>query len=307
MRFSRARCLIQLRILAVGTAIAITPIVAAQAAECLITPQVRDDLVGKPPPALHDTPDLAAAHTHFHGQIVLGKKAPRALYHLPIFMSNPKHHPHNFQVVLAVSPVDETDVATARYAQERGEHPNSLYTAVPPTFNQMALMENAGGEPLRRFRSVELYRGHFEKPEKHHLGDSNLAIERVVYLNEFNPTAKPAKTLAYLLFGRGEERFMVHLLSGPPDYDQILEVAVEGDEFPNERLERGVFVELGERPNNVEHRLVAGEAVTCSIADAGAMSQVTLRVLADRYCEVGELAHTVTGDNFGRSRTCPPR
>jgi hypothetical protein len=89
---------------------------------------------------------------------------------------------------------------------------------VPPVFDQIALVYTyQGGEPLRRFDGVKLFRGHFENPADRQLitGDANLAIDLVVYFNEFDPTAEPAATLDYLLFGNGEERFMIHLL-GPP-------------------------------------------------------------------------------------------
>jgi hypothetical protein len=248
-----------------------------------------------------------------HGQIVLGEDAPRILYHLPIFMGDPWRHPHNFQVVLAVAPVDEADAATASYAKERAQHPDSLYTAVPPVFDQIALAyDHPGGEPLRRLENAELFRGHFERQDRRSIAHLDLAIERLLYFREFDPTGKPVSTLGYLLFGRGEERFMVHLLSGPPDFDQILEVAVEGEALPDEHLGQGVFVSFGGRSNKVEDRLVAGDAATCAMTDeAGRVApEITLRVVANRYCEVGELAHTVgqlAGKNFGEPRACPAR
>ncbi len=316
-------------VLAVGVALTAAPALVAQAAECRVTGEVPDDLAGKAAPGLHAAPHVvppppgpgqrpvpALPHWATHGQLVLGQEAPRALYHLPIFMTDPWSHPHNFQVVLAVAPVDEADAATARYAQERAQHPDSLYTAVPPVFDQIALVyDHPGGEPLRRFDGVQLFRNHFEDTNRRRLiaGDADLAIERVVYFNEFDPTAEPAATLGYLLFGQGGERFMVHLLSGPPDFDQILEVAVEGDALPGERLEQGVFVSFGGRSNKVEDRLAAGETVTCTVADGaggGAAPEVTLRVVADRYCEVGEVSHPVGQlvgqQNFGPARPCPP-
>jgi hypothetical protein len=321
MRSFIASWISRLKILAAGAALTVAPVFGAQAAECLIAAEVPEHLTGKPSAGLHAAPHLrpeetlAAPHTATHGQIALGKNAPRFLYHLPVFMGDPWHHPHNFQVVLAVSPLDEADAATARYAQDRAQHPDGLYTAVPPVFDQTALVyAYRGGEPLRQLDGVALFRGHFENPADRHLltRDANLAIERVVYFNEFDPTGETSSTLGYLLFGQGDERFMVHVLSGPPDFDQILEVAVEGDALPQERLGQGVFVAFVERSNQVEERLVAGEAVSCTMADeaVGTMPDVTLRVIAEHYCEVGELAHTVgqlAGNDFGTPRACPPR
>jgi hypothetical protein len=319
MRLSISSWLSRLEILLAGAALTVVPLFGAHAAECTITTEVPEHLTVGAAPGLHAAPHLrsgggpAAPHTATHGQLVLGKHAPRVLYHLPVFMGDPWHHPHNFQVVLAVSPVDEAGAATVRYAQDREQHPDDLYTGVPPVFDQIALVyAHQGGEPLRRFDGVQLFRGHFENPADRHLvtGDADLIVERVVYFNEFDPTAEPAATLSYLLFGHNDERFMVHLLSGPPDFDQVLEMAVEDDVLPQERFEQGVFVTFTGRANRVEDRLVSGEAVTCVLADEmnGAMPDVTLRVIADRYCEVGELAHTVgqvAGNNFGTPRICP--
>lgn len=320
MRFSEATQRARINALAVGAALAVAPALGAQAADCRITAELPDDLAGEAAPGLHAAPHLtpdaeprpALAHLATHGQVVLGREAPRVLYHLPIFMGDPWRHPHNFQVVLAVAPVDGAAAATASYAEERARHPDDLYTAVPPVFDQIALVyDHPGGEPLRRLAGVALYRGHFERADRRLITeDADLTIERVIHFREFDPTREPAATLGYLLFGRGEERYMAHLLSGPPDFDQILEVIVEGDALSGERLKQGVFVSLDGRSNRVEDRLVAGEAVTCAVADAegAAAPEVTLRVLADRYCEVGELAHTVgqlAGEGFGRPQACP--
>ena len=324
MRLSRATRLTLLNALAASAALTVVPASGPRAAtECRITTELPDDFAGKAAPGLHAAPHLkplpeqgkprppALPHWATHGQIVLGKDAPRILYHLPIFMGDPWAHPHNFQVVLAVAPADEADPATASYAKERAQHPGSLFTAVPPVFDQIALVyDHPGGEPLRRFEDVGLVRGHFEHPDRQRIADADLTIERVIHFREFDPTGKPAPILGYLLFGQGGERFMVHLLSGPPDFDQVLEVAVDSAALLGEQLERGVFVSFVGRSNKAEDRLAAGDMVTCTMAGdaAGAAPGVVLRVVADRYCEVGELARTVgqlAGNGFGAPGACP--
>lgn len=296
----------------------------SQAAECRITLELPDALAVAPAPTLHVAPHVEPAassggrptpalpHWGSHGQIVLGADAPRFFYHLPIFMADPWSHPHNFQVVLALSSADETNAAAADYAEDRSQHPDALYTAVPPVFDQIALVyDHMGGGRLAKFGDVELFRNHFERSDRHSITrDADLTIDRVIYFAELDPNAQPADTLAYLLFGQGDERFMAHLLSGPPDFDQILEVAAEDDALPEERVEQGLFVVFDGRLNRVEGRLLAGDEVTCTVEDVanGAAPDATLRIVADRYCEVGEVSHAVgqvVGHDFGPARPCP--
>ena len=260
-------------------ALALAPILSTQAAECVVSTQVPAEFIGKPPSELHAVPNIAAAHTATHGQIVLGKETPRYLYHLPVFMTRPSRHPHNFQVVIAVSPVDESDDAVAEYKRDRSQHQGKLYTAVPPDFDQLALV---GEKPLRQLNEVALVRGHFEKDSAHPLeGAANLEIERIVYFNEFNPRAEPAATLAYLLLGVRQEQYMVHLLSGPPDFDQVLEVSIDGSSLSEEQLGKGVFVIFERRRNESNERFIPGEAIACTMANDGTASQITLRVIAE--------------------------
>lgn len=283
---------------------ALAPILSAGAAECVVSNQAPMEFVGKPPPGLHSTSNLSAAHTATHGQIVLGRETPRYLYHLPVFMTRPAHHPHNFQVVIAVSPVDEADDAVAGYKIGRSQHQGKLYTAVPPRFDQLAL---TGEKPLRQLDEVTLVRGHFEKNSAHALeGTTNLEIERIVYFNEFDPGAEREATLAYLLLGTPQEQYMVHLLSGPPDFDQVLEVSVNENSLSKEQLATGVFVTFDQRRNESNDRLISGERLTCTVPNSEAELQLTMQVVAEHYCELGELEHAVT-ETFGTPRACDER
>jgi hypothetical protein len=112
--------------------------------------------------------------------------------------------------------------------------------------------------------------------------------------------------LQYLLFGRRGEAFMTHLLfAPPPDFDQALEVGIDGGPIPEERLRQGLRVTLADRRNRVEDRLRAGETITCTVRGEGgaAATQATIRVGNEPYCEAGELA--VLGG--GRPADCPAR
>ena len=97
----------------------------------------------------------------------------------------------------------------------------------------------------------------------------------------------------------------VHRKASTPEaeFDQVLKVSLDG-ELAAGMLENGVFVTFDARPNTVEDRLKAGEAITC-LAEA---SEVTIRIEAEPYCEIGELAHVVgelAGNGFGTPTPCP--
>jgi hypothetical protein len=48
--------------------------------------------------------------------------------------------------------------------------------------------------------------------------------------------------LEYLLFGKGTDLFLAHLITAPPDFDQVLGVKVTGHQFTADELANGVHV-----------------------------------------------------------------
>ena len=62
---------------------------------------------------------------------------------------------------------------------------------------------------------------------------------------------------------------MAHLLSAPPDFDQILAVDIENEELSDELLRKGLYVSLPERENDIEGRLLRGDAFSCRFDPGG--------------------------------------
>ncbi len=253
-----------------------------------------------------DRPRPGLPHWGVHGQVVLGRDSPKALYHLPVFMADPWSHPHNFQVVVAVSP-DEGDASVERYREERFAHPSALYTAAPPAFDQVALVYgHAGAAPMRRLDGVALFRNHFEDlAGRVSIAEVDLLIDRVVYFVEFDAMSGPSETLDYLLFANDGESFLVHLMKGTPTFDQVLAVeASGGSEFP---LEQGVFIRFEGRANDVSERLDVGDRMVCG--SEGSTAFLPIQITGELYCEVGEVSHsvgqTVNQPNFGPAAPCP--
>jgi hypothetical protein len=238
-----------------------------------------------------------------HGQLLLGRDT-LYFYHLPVFMTDPWQHPHNFQVILEISFDAQHGSARQTYVSDRDQHPSSIYTAVPPVFAQTALvLEYPGRLPLRQLSDVTIIRNHFERGGQE-ITKTPVTVERVVHFREFAPAAPKPEAASYILFGRTNDLFLAHLLSAPPDFDQILQVTVEAANVPEAALLRGMYLTLPDHPNAAARRLRPGEILSCD----GGIGSVRLRIVAEPYCETGELAHVVgdlSGKGFGHPRACP--
>jgi hypothetical protein len=96
-----------------------------------------------------------------------------------------------------------------------------------------------------------------------------------------------------LLFGKGNERFLAHLITRPPDFDQILSVKVAGHTLTDEQLRQGVRVTFPGRANAPEARIEEGEKVSGRIPVEGKKGPETLELQLEAgvefYFEAGEL------------------
>ena len=256
-------------------------------------------------------PKLAGPHTFFHGQGLYGKDT-LYLSHLAVFMGRPEAHPHNFQVLLEVE--FENSEAKARYRSDRAQHPDMIYTVTPPVFDQVALVADyPGRKPLHRFPQTTVFRGHFEQGGEPIIQDTTLEIKRVVHFREFVLNGPKLETQHYLLFGRGGDVILSHLLSAPPDFDQFLATELKPKDIPNETagkrvedlLAQGLYMRLSDRENAVETRLRTGDVLTCSLETGTRVSPITveLRVTDELYCEAGEFVKLVI-DQFNTPRRC---
>jgi hypothetical protein len=249
-------------------------------------------------PELRTADDKAVQPTTAtHGQLMLGHSTIH-LYHLPVFMTNPAEHPHNFQVILEVAFTDAAGAARRSYLADREANPTSLYTATPAIFAQTALaLEYPGRQPLRHFDQVAVFRGHFER-QSEKIASAPMAISRVLLFRGLAPGGQKPANPSYLLFGRGEDMFLAHLLSTPPDFDQVLAVSVEGGD-PGAAPR---YLTFTDRANEMGRRLRVGDTESCT----GEGGNFRLRVRAESYCEAGEVSRAVGADGrFAAPRSCP--
>ncbi len=197
-----------------------------------------------------NAPQPVHHRTAVHGMLLFGDRA-HYLSHLPLF-----HAPHDYQVIIAADlPAQLTD--------------DTYYTFVPTPFALPDFI--AAPFHLRG----DVVRGHFER------GGTTIArdvevVPRVIYAHQL--VAGGRSDARYLMFGTPGEQYLVHLIGGPPDFDQV--VAVAGGDLDASALHDGVQV-------TAPGPLVAGATVTVVRADGHAM---TLAIRREIYRETGDLA-----------------
>ena len=200
-----------------------------------------------------------------HGMMIVGKDIVYAS-HLPLFDSPEFESPHHYQVILQL----KLDEASAKlFQKDQASHPKSvLYTINPQAFILPDMI--AKPSPF----TADLYRGHFERGGDS-IGRINITIEKVVYFKKFDPKATRLKEAKYLVFGSGKERFVAHVISQRPDFDQIIQVQTT--------LAEGT--ELIANPSANNSLKVAGKAIKVKTGQ----KESTITLLKQIYLEFGDL------------------
>lgn len=258
-------------------------------------------------PPVHEEPAAASAHFGSHGQLVFGEDVVY-LHHLPFLFDHPRH-PHNFQVLMRVSFTDEADEQA--YLERRKLRPDALFTAVPPSYDQDWLKETfENGLDDQELGAVRVFDEHFENfPQPEPFLSAGMMIDEVLQFRELLPTGPTADELRYMIVESEQEAFLVHELSSPPDFDQVLKVTLAPENSgPSEvSLDRGMLRMVG--AENVEGgRLTVGDALTCSAHDGTRRMPFDVAVTVERevYCEAGELSDVAGGPGFEGKRACAP-
>jgi hypothetical protein len=223
-----------------------------------------------------------------HNMLVLGEETVY-LSHLPMFQEKGEPPmPHRYQAILEV-----TFAKQEGYVKDRREHRTTkIYTLNPEIFVLPELVSSdPQHKPLRSFKANAIFRGHLEKAGVSILQDVEVSVQRVIHFREFDPKAKKSPQLEYLLFGKGQELFLAHLIKAPPDFDQILAVKVTGHQFTNEELAKGVPVVFPGTTNAAASRLKEKQQVAAEIKVDNVPAPKKLQVEVNRefYLEEGEL------------------
>jgi hypothetical protein len=218
----------------------------------------------------------------FHGMALFGEKTAY-LYHLPMFMSS-----HDYQAIFEVALSREGIDLLAVYVQDRQENPpgsperpdpkSKMYAFAPIAEDPFILTDlitpanphDPQSPPLRSSFKGDIFRGHFEPNHPHEkmgpvILDNVVAhVTNAVLFRKFNPHHPQAALpqLEYFLFGKGQELFLAHVVTKPPDFDQVLGVQVDTHPFTDDELRQGVLVTFPGRENSADRRIQEQEQVT---------------------------------------------
>ena len=234
-----------------------------------------------------------------HNMMLVGTKGA-FLSHLPMFVpegTGPEFDsPHRFQVILEATFTDGERNLTDVYFKDRMQNPTvKMYTLNPGPF--VLSRVDPKGTALKKFRGSALVRGHLEKGGKSFVGDFenppeggafDVNVLNVVHFHEFDPKAAKPTKLEYLLFGKGSELFLAHLITKPNDFDQIISIKMD-QPFSDAELRKGRRVVFN-RGNTAKERLKenAKDTGMIQIPDAASRS-VSVEVVKEFYFEEGEL------------------
>jgi hypothetical protein len=214
---------------------------------------------GRPPmhphgPEHHDqTHDHGDPEARVHGMAVIGTDT-FYLSHLPMFMPL-----HDYQVILEAEFTGPDGRPDPGYVEDRKQHPGLLYTFRPEPFVLPQLLPD-GGPPKRSSVTGDVFRHHYERTQPPNPRPVEVAsgitvtVRTVVHGRKFEPGASRPPQLEYLLFGRGQELFLAHLISAPPDFDQLIQVRVD-TELDDGDLARGLRVTVPDRADEARERI----------------------------------------------------
>jgi hypothetical protein len=240
----------------------------------------------------HDSAEHGAGHGPTHGpthgthnQMVVGRETVY-LSHLPMF----GHPQHGFQVILEVGLSGPGDPHAA-YVADRAAHPDvRMYTMSP---EPLEILEFDPQQPRRRAMRGSIFRGHLERPmDQAPLLEGVVAeVVNTVHFRRLDENAPPLPQLEYLLFGKAPDLFLAHVITRPPDFDQILSVELLSGAPSAEALRRGMRVSVPGRANTPPTRIAAGEQIEARAESSGAATEERLRLRAgtELYFEEGEL------------------
>ena len=234
-----------------------------------------------------------------HNMLVVGEKTV-FLSHLPMFDSliedkSDYTSMHRYQVILEAKFIRNGKDVTGTYMKDRQSNAGiKMYTLQPARFVLARLFTpNADSPALRSFKAT-VFRDHLERNGEpiEGLEDVVVKVNKVIHARKFDPSQEKPAQLEYFLFGKGDELFLAHLITKPPDFDQIVAVKSVGHRFTNEELGKGVRVLLPERSNAATQRIKENEQAKAQfqIVDASQILDLPIQVGTEYYFEEGELA-----------------
>jgi hypothetical protein len=206
-----------------------------------------------------------------HHMVVFGHETV-FMSHLSMF-SVPEHA---YQVILEAELTGAHSDPQQIFQQDWAAHPEvAFYTFAPEPFVLSDLLATAGQPPKATTFTGDLWRNHLEKPESDPVKIAShvtVNVKNVVHGRRFDLDAPPLTELEYILFGRGQEVYLAHLITRPPDFDQLIRVTIS-PAFSDGDLSGGHIVTVDGHGNTEDERIQpSGQASVAATVNTGTTS-----------------------------------
>ena len=200
-----------------------------------------------------------------HGMVLFGTDTLYAS-HVPMFMV-----PHDWQALLQVELSHPTVNANAAYASLLQEGVQPLVTLRPKPFVLPKLLEGQ----IVTFEAT-MHRGNFEQGGPVVLSGVTVTVKDVTYKAQLSTATQALSELTYLPIITEAGAYLAHKISGPNNFDHIVQVTWDGPAIAELVLD-GVS-------DSAASRLKAGQVLTVGHADG---QTTTVKVISDFYCTPG--------------------
>jgi len=234
------------------------------------------------PPQHHHEPN--AEHPAVHGMLMVGQ-ARVLMSHLPMF-----HAPHDYQIILETSLSAPGFDPQKKYVDDRNATQTRTYTWVPKPFVLSDLLRSHAVPPTM---VGTIFRGHFERGGIAITGDDVEArVERILYSRRLVASDPALAERRYVMFGSPSEPFLAHLITRPPDFDQVtaIEIAAPSADSLAGWEGAGVRLKIDGTARSPDTALREGDQVSATRLDGLTTGSAVLSVRREFYLETGDLA-----------------
>lgn len=219
-----------------------------------------------------------------HGMLIVGDVRV-LMSHLPMF-----HAPHDYQIIIETSLSAPGFDPRQKYVDDRHATLAPIYTWVPKPFVLSDLLKPNPAPPTM---VGAIFRGHFERGGIAITGDDVEArVERILYSRRLIASDPPLTERRYFIFGSPSEPFLAHVITRPPDFDQItaVEIAAPRADWLTDWRGVGIALKIDGIDRAINAPLREGDQVNATKLDAPSAGSAVLTVRREFYLETGDLA-----------------
>jgi hypothetical protein len=207
---------------------------------------------------------MPAAPSSNHGFYLFGEKT-FLLSHIPMFMD-----PHQAQLFLEVGLSISGGADPVKiYHEDQKKYPGSLYVLVTDPLVLPTLAPDAP-KPLRAFTGKVYRNWPFDDLTKAPvvIPALDIKVTRSIFFRSFIG-AKPLSKLSYYCFRTAESTYLAHVITQPPDFNQILTAEVHGVDPGHHALELEFSA-----TNSINHKLPPKHEESGVLASGGKHAKV---------------------------------